>query len=309
MIVTQVDVGDGGPLEVVRVSGVRPGPVLALLGRIHGDEPEGTLAIGAALARLDAGELAGTVVAAPTANPPAARAGTRESPLDGRNLARVFPGDPAGTVTERIAAALVERVIAGADLLIDLHSGGAGYEMPFFAGYSDDGGPLTEQAATAAAAFGTPFLWRHAGVTEGRSLSAARALGIPSIYVEATGGGTLYGPEHDLMVGGIRRVMALLGMVTGADPAPAPPRILDGGAGDTDAALQCTQSGYCLLRAGAGTVVQAGTVIAEVVDEGGRVLEVISAPCPALVAMVRRHPRVSAGEGIVMLGPVPDAAD
>jgi predicted deacylase len=152
-------------------------------------------------------------------------------------------------------------------------------------------------------------VWRHIGLTEGRSLSAAHAAGIPSIYVEASGAGSIHGGEQDVMVGGIRHVMALLGMLDAAQPAPSPPRLLDGGAGDTDAALQCTHAGYCVLRAGAGEVVQAGMPIAEIVDEGAHLLEVIPAPYTGLVAMVRRRAQVSAGDGIVMLGPVPDAAD
>lgn len=308
MRMTHIDVGEGGPLEVVRVAGARPGPTLALLGRIHGDEPEGTLAIGAALARLDPDELSGTVVAAPIANPSAAHAETRESPIDGLNLARVFPGDASGTVTERIAAAIVDHIIEGADLLIDLHSAGADYEMPFFAGYSDGGSRRQDQAPAAAAAFGAPFIWRHAGVTEGRSLSAARALGVPSIYVEASGAGTVHGGEHDVMVDGIRRLMRIMGMVESAEPIPCTPQLLEGGLGDTDKALSCSESGYLVVRAGAGTLVQAGARIAEILDERGRLRETISAPFPGLVALVRRRSRVRAGDRIVMLGPVPRSA-
>lgn len=45
-------------------------------------------------------------------------------PADGKNLNREFPGDTDGSPTQRLAAHLEERVIRGADCIIDLHSGG-----------------------------------------------------------------------------------------------------------------------------------------------------------------------------------------
>ena len=45
----------------------------------------------------------------PVAHEAAHVASLRSSPIDGRNLARTFPGDPAGEPTERLAAALRER--------------------------------------------------------------------------------------------------------------------------------------------------------------------------------------------------------
>ena len=66
----------------------------------------------------------GTLLAVPIAHLAAFAAAMRTSPIDGVNLARVFPGDPAGTVTARLADKLFHEVVADADLLVDLHSGG-----------------------------------------------------------------------------------------------------------------------------------------------------------------------------------------
>jgi hypothetical protein len=65
---------------------------------------------------LDPDQMIGTFIGIPVANPLAYAARTRATPssIDGLNLARVFPGDPEGTLTRRLAhhlLALVERLI------------------------------------------------------------------------------------------------------------------------------------------------------------------------------------------------------
>ncbi len=42
---------------------------------------------------------------------------------------RVFPGDAGGTITQRIARFVTDEVLARADVVIDLHAGGAGFEI------------------------------------------------------------------------------------------------------------------------------------------------------------------------------------
>ena len=119
---------DGQPLGVplLCAHGPAPGPTLVVLACVHGDEYEGMAAIHEVFRRLEPGRLRGTILAVPTLNLPAAAAVHRFSPIDHVNLARVFPGRPDGTVTERIAYYTDRHLISRADLLVDLHS--AGYQ-------------------------------------------------------------------------------------------------------------------------------------------------------------------------------------
>ena len=90
----------------------------------------------------------------PVVHEAAYHADSRISPLDGGNLARVFPGDPNGKPTQRLAHALQTQVLKGADLLIDLHTSGQTYDIPYLAGYIDDGRDrkgLSERAAATCA--------------------------------------------------------------------------------------------------------------------------------------------------------------
>ena len=79
--------------------------------------------------------MSGDLLAVPVLNVPAFWSGTRTSPLDDANLARVFPGNPDGTPSQQIAWHFAHSVIARADFYLDLHSAGIHYRMPGMAGY------------------------------------------------------------------------------------------------------------------------------------------------------------------------------
>ena len=75
-------------------------------------------------AQLDPAALSGTIILVHIANMPAFLGRTiYYSPVDGKNLNRMFPGDPGGTISQRIAHTLTTEVIDQADYLVDLHAG------------------------------------------------------------------------------------------------------------------------------------------------------------------------------------------
>lgn len=198
------------PLSLV--VGQQPGPRVVVTAGVHGDEYEGVRALVELRHELDPALLAGSVVLVPVANPPAFDAGTRTSPLDGINLNRVFPGDPHGAPSERLASTLFQEVIAGADALIDLHSGGTHYLFHPQAGFYPLEGELGGQSRALANAFGVDLLWElpaRAGVC---SYEAMRA-GIPAIGCEIGGNGRCE-PEHVALARlGVQNVLAHLGLL------------------------------------------------------------------------------------------------
>lgn len=285
--------------QIVEIVGARPGPVLSLLGGVHGDELEGVLAARRVAGLLDRAALRGTVRIAAPAHPAAWAADSRESPRDGLNLARVFPGDPDGRPTERVAAVLTERLIAGSDLLIDLHSAGKGFDMPLLAGYHAGPGPVCDRSAAAARAFGAPFLWQHPERSSGRSLSAASDLGIPSLYVEGRGGGQVRHEDLTTYVGGVLRVLQHLGMVDQAPPAG--PSVVVRGDGNTDGGLEADAAGYAVTATEVGREVAAGDVLAEIVDEHGATVSALRSPQDGVVMLLRRRSRVAVGDTVAIV--------
>src|SRR6267142_1753871 len=119
-----IEVPDGLPIPVTTITGTAAGPVLALIAGNHGYEYPPILALQRLRAEIDAERLAGTVVMVHVANVPSFLGRTVYfSPVDGKNLNRVYPGRRDGTVSERIAYAITTEVIEKADYVLDLHCG------------------------------------------------------------------------------------------------------------------------------------------------------------------------------------------
>ena len=291
--------------EIVEHVGLEPGPVVALLAGVHGDEEEGVLAVQRVGALLTERPLArGTVRSVPIAHPAAYAADRRTGPDDGLDLARCFPGDPAGTATQRLAHELTERVIRGSDLMIDLHSAGRAYAMPMFAGCIDGDDDVSERSRRAAVAFGAPLLWEHpAPVPPGRTLAAAIALGIPCTYVEGSGGASLDERELDLYVGGVLRVLADLGMLAWQPHPGRPRRVIRGGSGDLDAGVTAPCGGRFVAARDAGDVLGPAELVGEIVDETGRSVAEVRAPSDCTLVFLRRAARIAEGEVVCALAP------
>ena len=90
------------------------GPTALVMAGNHGDEYPGQVAILRLMRELDRnpGLVRGRVILIPALNMPAAKAATRLSPLDGKNLNRSFPGKADGTPTEMIADYLTTRAVS-----------------------------------------------------------------------------------------------------------------------------------------------------------------------------------------------------
>ena len=122
LVPSAADGATGIPVSTIR--GERPGPVLALIAGNHGYEYPPILALQRLRAQLDPAALAGTIIMVHVANMPSFLGRTVYfSPVDGKNLNRVYPGNEGGTISERIAHAITTEVIERADYVLDLHCG------------------------------------------------------------------------------------------------------------------------------------------------------------------------------------------
>jgi predicted deacylase len=144
---------------VMIASGREPGPVLWVQGCVHGAEVGGAVAIHRCLRELDLASRRGAIIGVMLANPNAFRGYARNTPIDGENLNRVFPGSPAGGHTQQAAHALMQAALKVADAMLDLHSGGDRSIVPFYALYRHDGSEASRTAARLARAAATPDIW------------------------------------------------------------------------------------------------------------------------------------------------------
>lgn len=293
-----IAVDEAAPIEMFGFNSGQPGPVLAVLGGVHGDEPEGVFAA-RKLARSMLDVRRGQLIVVPIAHPAAFDADTRESP-DGGNLARVFPGRADGTAVERTAAALTRSVLSQADMLVDLHTAGRHYDMPFMTGYIDTADEAGARSRRMADIFGADIVWRHRTCAPGRSLSVMADAGKPAIYTEAAGGGTLDPGMVDRYVAGIRRVMAAFDMIAGDPGSASAARHVEGDGNLDKAVLVAPSDGFFSADVVAGQSVAAEQALGRLLTLDGEATPVL-APHDGVVMFVRRTARVATGTPLVAL--------
>lgn len=105
--------------------GKKPGPVLLLTAGIHGDELIGVEILRRLLKSKALQSLRGTLVVVPVVCMPAFLSRSRYLP-DRRDLNRLFPGSPDGSLGGRLAATFVEEVVSKCTHSIDFHAGAIG---------------------------------------------------------------------------------------------------------------------------------------------------------------------------------------
>ncbi len=287
-------------LPVLCVRGAQAGPSLTIFGAVHGDEYDGPEVIQRVFEQVQPAELRGTLLMLPVCNVPAYEAIQRCSPIDGANLARVFPGNPDGSLTEQIAYWLTEKCIRGADMLLDIHSAGLAYDLPNLVGWTHSEATHHKAGEAAARAFGAPVLWAHpAPVPPGRSLSAADALGVPSFYTEAPGAGRVSAETLRIFVRGVFNLMHHMGMMNNtASPVPAPAALELVGNGNLDQTVLAPCDGHFRAEVGLLQSVTAGQRLGAIYDLLGNVLSDITSPVTGRVVLLRALHRVKTGDGV-----------
>ncbi len=216
----------GATIPFTIVNGLKPGPVLALTAGVHGAEYPPILALQRARKTIDPKTLTGTVILVHVANMPSYLKRTiYYSPVDGKNLNRVFPGKPDGTVSERIAWALTKNVIERADFVVDLHAGDANESLRPYSYWMTNGTPaVAEQSRQLALAFGLD----HIIIDRSRPTDPAASVylsntaitrGKPAVTIESGGLGLSDEESIGRIERGIAGVMRHLKMqATGPEP-------------------------------------------------------------------------------------------
>ena len=122
-----VENGIGRPVQVpvVVARGKKEGPIFGITAALHGNELNGIPVIHKLLQRLNLKTLRGTVVCLIAANMPGLLAEQREF-TDGQDLNHIFPGKPAGKISQVYAFNLVDRITQHFDYLVDLHTASQG---------------------------------------------------------------------------------------------------------------------------------------------------------------------------------------
>ncbi|MBI3403938.1 MAG: succinylglutamate desuccinylase/aspartoacylase family protein [Acidobacteria bacterium] len=301
------DTADGPvKIPVTVIHGSRPGPVLAIVAGTHGYEYSPIMAMQRLPGKVDARELAGTLIIVHVANPPSLMKRTiYYSPVDGKNLNRVYPGKSDGTQTERMAFAITNEVIEKADYVADIHCGDGNEALRPYAYWMTSG---TEEVNEASKQLVLAFGLDHIVIDNDRERDPAKAAytantaitrGKPAITTETGGMGRIDTDGADLAEAGAMNLLRHLNMLPGDPNRVENPIWIE-----KNEVVRSPESGTFHYRVQPGQTVAKGTVLGVLTDFFGKDIAEIISPFAGEVLYVVQTPPVSKGEPVAMVGQI-----
>jgi predicted deacylase len=280
------------PVNILAGKGVRP--CLVLVAGIHGDEPDGILALLELFAELDPANLRGRLVTIPCANPPAFAACRRRNLLDDLDLNRIFPGKPDGLPSERLAHALFHMFISQADFVFSMHGWSKyGNAVPYVEFNHKE--PRTRRASFEAAVSSGFDIVRISNWSPGLMTLMANKAGVPGMEAEVGGLGATSAANRQRYKTYARRLMTHLGLSRNDAPSTVKPRIVD------HVDLFSPAGGVLNLEIELGREVVAGTRLAVVHDFHGQRLAELIAPDSGMIGVARLTGSVQPGDLVFRL--------
>ena len=193
------------------------GPTIYLNAGSHGGEYEGTVCLIKLAQELEAKDIQGRVIIIPSLNLPAVMAGTRLSPIDNKDMNRVFPGQWDGTITQVIAHYIHETILPLCDVVLDLHSGGYSLDLvPYISMHYLESEDQMKRTLSALRAFNAPFAMVMEEFSGSGLLDyAVERMGKVFLCAELGGGGRL--SMHSLAVAevGVRNLLKHYDLIEG----------------------------------------------------------------------------------------------
>ncbi len=274
----------------IEITGATDGPTLAVVAGVHGAEYAGIEATIRLSQQVDPDTLRGRLRLVPICNMPGFM-GRCEAlcPVDGKNLNRLFPGDPEGTYSDFLVHFVYSRVVKGADCVLNVHGGDIFEALIPYSGIGSSGNrTVDERCRELGRVYDFPFLVEFAsipGPSYGMSLNrAAQTAGIPSILAEAGGEGLLAEESVQSHLKGLGNVLKWMGMMDGEIVRREETKEL------TSDFWRVSQEGvfYPLLKL--GQRVSKGQEIGILRDWYGDTVEILQAPCDAYVIAIVTTP-------------------
>jgi predicted deacylase len=296
------DAGTQIPITILK--GPIEGPVLALIAGNHGYEYPPILALQQLRAEIDTSKLAGKVIMVHVANMPSFLGRTIYfSPVDAKNLNRVYPGRPDGTVSERIAHAITTEVIEKAQYVLDLHCGDGNEWLRPYVYQAVTGNPDMDAAISRLVlAFGID----HVVVDRNRPTDPAHSMycsttaitrGKPAVTIESGSLGLRDDESIQRIVTGVRGVMRSLNMTMDGPLALTKAVYLE-----PTEVITSPETGILHPLVRRDEAVPRGAKLAVITDFFGQKIAEVSAPMPGLVLYIVTTPPISKGQPIACIG-------
>jgi len=293
--------GNDGPdtqIPVTLIRGRKPGPVLALMAGIHGCEYVSILALQRVNQKLEPEELSGSVILVLVAHMQSfLRRTAYYNPVDWNNLNRMFPGDPNGSMSQRIAYQITTQVIDQCDVLIDNHGGDENEDLAPFIFCSEIGDPeVDNKMLSMAEIYGIKIIHSTKISRDSPSLYAsntAAVRGKPAITPESGRMGTTPEEDIDRIVSGSYNVMKYLKMITGKPENQVKPLWIK-----EYITLRSEHTGIYYAKVQSEERVVKGQLLGIVTDFFGNTIQEARAPFDGMMMYVVGTPPISKGEAL-----------
>lgn len=281
------------------ICGKLPGKTMLITGGVHSGEYVGIQACVELGAELQPEKTVGTIVILKVLNRPAFenRAGSLGL-SDGKNLNRVFPGNPNGTEMERLAWAITKEVYPKVDYYIDLHSGDDFEALTPYVYYAGKAAQeVTEVSRKMAEQVDVPYMVRSM-VSSGGAYNYAASKGIASILLERGGMGAWTSEEVNSDKRDVRNILSSLDMYQiRRDVRNYVPMEV------TDVCYQAaSEDGLWYPAAKPGDMVAEGALLGTIRDYNGKLRETCSAEYTGVVLYQTGSLQVTEGGPVVAYG-------
>jgi predicted deacylase len=293
-------------IPVTVINGSKPGKVLALVAGVHGYEYPPILALYRLKNRVDPAALSGTLILVHIANLQSfQKRMIYYNPHDWKNLNRVCPGDPEGTISQRVAYVLKKEIVDRCDYLIDMHCGDGNealipYTYWMISGNEDQ----DEISKRMALAFGIKYIIIDQSRT--KDLSDSKYLGNTAVLCKkpaiTTESGYLGKTDEESIVRntrGVLNVMRLFGMVQGEPEMVSDPIWID-----KYEVVYSTEDGLFYPLTEMGYFAQKGEKLGYLTDYLGNVIQDLRAPFTGIVLYIISTPPANKGEPLFEIGSV-----
>lgn len=290
----------GYSLPVTVINGAGEGKTVLITSAIHGCEYPSIEAVFRFAENVDPMRVTGQIVVVNPVNVDAFLTRTPYLvPRDGKNLNRLFPGDPKGTLGDQIAWVLTEEFQKKCDFHLDTHGGDvpeSQFAYAYYPGVSEHKEALSISEESTDYVLNAEFVVKSAAVNHAYNYAAL--IGIPSLMLELGQLGTWSEEEVRLYLENIENVLRWLKVLPGeAVRRKKKVRNITRGV-YLDA--EATGRWYPLVTR--EDTVKAGQKLGEIRDLFGNVLKEYYAEFDALVLMVTVSLAVREGDAILSYG-------
>lgn len=276
------------PIIVERAQ--KPGPIVLMTSGIHGDEINGVEIVRQLIAKKINKPKKGTIICIPVVNIFGFLDMKRAFP-DGRDLNRVFPGNPRGSLASRFAYQFVKKILPVADICLDFHTGGASRFNVAQVRIDASDAKSIEYASI----FNAPFTLHSKVISKSYRATCSR-MGKPTILFE--GGKSKVSDKEIARLGvfGTMRVLDHLKMLSNRFTVPDAPK--NSVVVESTKWFRAQYSGLLHTKVTCGERLEVGQHIATITDPYGKFRHVVKAKNEGYVINVNEASLVYQGDAI-----------